>query len=195
MTAILRALLVAIAVAIPAAWASAQDLPALHDVTGVAPDDVLNVRTAPDASAAAIGFLAPDASMVEVTELAPDGAWGKINLSERSGWVAMRFLDRRAEDMAVDDTPPDLRCSGTEPFWALRLGADQTIMAVAGEVTQEMPAAERIASSNQTGRFAAVTGDDAAELSGTIAALPCTDGMSDLSFGLEAQIILQDDAG
>ena len=40
-----------------------------------------------------------------------------------------------------------------------------------------------------------MTGDDAAELSGTIAALPCTDGMSDLSFGLEAQIILQDDAG
>ena len=61
----MRALALLLALALPSG-AAAKGLPALHDVTGVAADDVLNVRARPDASAPVLGALTPDATGVEV---------------------------------------------------------------------------------------------------------------------------------
>ncbi|MGB3280174.1 MAG: peptide-binding protein, partial [Pseudorhodobacter sp.] len=46
--------------------ARAETLPALFDVTGVAADDVLNLRAAPDGVAEILGALGPSAKDVEV---------------------------------------------------------------------------------------------------------------------------------
>ena len=65
----IRALAVALFVASPV-WANEDRWPALLDATGVAGDDVLNVRAAANASALVIGTLAPDARDIEV--IGPD---------------------------------------------------------------------------------------------------------------------------
>lgn len=60
--------------------ALAQDIyPALHDVTGVAADDVLNIRSEPSASSPIIGTFSPFETDVEVVALSPDGGWGRVN--------------------------------------------------------------------------------------------------------------------
>lgn len=59
---------------------------ALHDVTGVAANDVLNIRENPDAASPVIGTLAPDATGVEV--ILVDDGWALVNAGERSGYAS-----------------------------------------------------------------------------------------------------------
>jgi uncharacterized protein YgiM (DUF1202 family) len=66
------------------ALATQEAWPALHDVSGVAADDVLNIREAPDASAAIIGKLKPDAENVEVIRPDDHHSWGLVNTGEGS---------------------------------------------------------------------------------------------------------------
>jgi hypothetical protein len=82
-------LILALLVAMPAA---AQDLPALFRVTGVAANDVLNIRAEPSARAAIIGSFRPDAGGIEVVALSADGRWGLVNSGEQAGWSSMRYL-------------------------------------------------------------------------------------------------------
>jgi hypothetical protein len=110
--------------------AAAQDaLPILADVTGVAADDVLNVRAAPNAGAEIVGTLAPDMRGVEVAGLDPSGGWGLVNSGERAGWAAMRFLAPRADVWRAGALPEGLTCFGTEPFWSLRPGGGRLVLA------------------------------------------------------------------
>lgn len=98
--------------------ASADSLPALHSVTGVAADDRLNVRAGPGIGAPVIGSLPPDATAVEVTARSGNGRWGRINWQEGTGWVALRHLARTHEHGWREGGMP-LRCFGTEPFWSM----------------------------------------------------------------------------
>ncbi|MCC2097412.1 MAG: SH3 domain-containing protein [Hyphomicrobiales bacterium] len=109
--------------ALAAVPAAAQDLPALYGVTGVAENDVLNVRSEPSGSAAKLGELAPGATGIEVTEVLPDESWARINLGETAGWVAMRYLAREpGPDWHAMQSP--LSCYGNEPFWNAFIPAD-----------------------------------------------------------------------
>ena len=90
----IRALLLLFLLAGPAA-ATQDQWPALFDVSGVAPDDVLNIRAAPSASAEIIGTLAPDAAGVEVVRPDSRHGWGLVNTGEGSGWASLAFLVRR----------------------------------------------------------------------------------------------------
>ena len=73
----IRILLTLLFLALPA---QAQDFPALYAVTGVAADDVLNIRSRPDAGAPIIGALAPDSTGVEV--LGRSGNWALVSAGE-----------------------------------------------------------------------------------------------------------------
>ncbi len=110
----------ALVLALLSGSAAAQEMPSLHDVTGVAADDVLNVRSGPDAGSARIGALAPGATGVEVIELSGTG-WGRVNVDEGSGWVSLRYLARQPDQPPVPDR---LTCFGTEPFWSLARDGD-----------------------------------------------------------------------
>ncbi|MWD27935.1 SH3 domain-containing protein [Aquicoccus sp. SCR17] len=169
------------------AVASAQDLPALYAVTGVAADDVLNLRDAPRASGQKIGTLAPDATGVEVTAIR-DG-WGRVNAGPRAGWASMRYLAREAPDAEV--LTRRLSCAGTEPFWSL----DITQGARVRFEPADGPAQEAAAGTLRPAegwRDAFVLPLEAGE--GGLSAVilhrrQCSDGMSDRAFGLSVDLL------
>ncbi|MBL4916526.1 SH3 domain-containing protein [Szabonella alba] len=171
--------------------APAQDLPALHDVTGVAADDQLNIRAEPSASAPVLGGFAPGTAGVEVTGISPDGGWGRVNLNERAGWVSMRFLARQPGPDWWHLAQP-LSCYGTEPFWSLRLDADarrlnlsrmggdpvDLVIDWSADVSGRRGQAGMALRGPDSTGFAALTGQD------------CSDGMSDFSFGIALSLFL-----
>ncbi len=175
---------------------AAEVLPALYSVTGVAANDVLNVRQAPDAGAAIMATLAPAATAVEVVALSADGRWAQVNAGEGSGWVALRFLvPQPGPDWTALQTP--LRCHGAEPFWSLRLNpaGNGAYFALAGEDERVFDLVWSEAAPNGT----AVAGFrlDHAELDGfaTVTAGVCSDGMSDRMMGLSAGLFLTTPTG
>ena len=110
----------ALAFVVAGAAALADPVPQLHDVTGVASNDVLNIRAEPTARAPIIGALAPNARGIEVTALNANRTWGRINTGEGSGWVSMRYMAARGVHIDNYNLPVGMRCFGTEPYWSLR---------------------------------------------------------------------------
>lgn len=169
-----------------AAPLAADPVPALFDVTGVAADDVLNVRADPSAGSEVIGTLAPDAVGVEVVDLTFGGDWGRVNVNEISGWVSMRYMQQQPEADGVWMTPR-FTCSGTEPFWSLTVeqgvGARFQIM---GEAEQALPAGLLRPGAGVIDRFALPLGHNLAILR----QMQCHDGMSDRAYGLDVGLML-----
>ncbi|WP_103335200.1 COG3650 family protein [Pseudotabrizicola formosa] len=160
--------------------AMAQVFPASYAVTGVAADDVLNIRAEPSAQAAIAGEIAPYAMNVEVLSLSPDGKWGRVGVPEGNGWVSMSYLDlTEAEDPTLVQRP--LSCFGTEPFWSVSLypgGAEYNSPetgAVPMSVVQEAVAAEGFL----------IQLEEGPTLNRTliIRRTQCSDGMSDRAYG------------
>lgn len=169
----------------PAARADSPDpaFPALYAVTGVAADDRLNIRAAPDGAADIIGTLAPTAKDIEVITLSREGRWALLNSGESSGWVAVRFLLRQEQARTITG----LRCFGTEPFWDIRFDSEN-------QLTLTTP------DTNSTHAITALSPDPAFINLGqyglrlawlweemvTAHILPgrCSDGMSDRTYGL-----------
>jgi len=167
----------------------AQDLPALFRVTGVAPDDRLNLRAAPSARSAVLGGLAADAADIEVVARSPDGRWGRTNLGEVSGWVAMRFLQAQSH--------PDwhagligLACLGTEPFWSLRafLPSHRAEFVTPDNGGVELVLDAGALPATQFPRTLALPFSGAHEGMAVLRPAACSDGMSDMAFGIEAQL-------
>lgn len=170
-------------------------LPTRFDVVDVAADDVLNVRARPDARAEIIGTLAPDEENVEVVAHDASGRWGLVNVGERSGWVAMRYLDYRVDVWEPGALPDGLQCLGTEPFWSMRPEADRLVLA-----TPETEETGTIIAILDTGifrdprRVVLAEGEDW-QLTASLTAARCSDGMSDRAYGLEAMLVREDEAG
>jgi uncharacterized membrane protein len=171
--------------------AAAQSLPALHDVMGVAADDVLNIRAGPSASEPVVGTLAPDAEGVEVVALDAGGAWGRVNTGERSGWASMAYLERQPEqeDGAL---PVPMGCFGTEPFWSLRVAGSGLVFEGVSIDRVETSLATRTRASGLRGRYGFV-GWGAGETSGMhgiVRREACSDGMSDRLYGLSLDLLV-----
>lgn len=178
----IAALLLVLCLAFPAA---ADTLPALYRVTGVAADDVLNIRAAPDAAASQIGQLQPGSTGVEVVALSRDGRWGQVNTWEWAGWVAMRYLEREpGPDWTAMQSP--MRCHGTEPFWSMRVDAPARRLTI--EPMEGPPQPLRIEAAIPVSGRDGVLGWRIAGPEGpgfaTIQAQACSDGMSDRLLGL-----------
>lgn len=190
------AILVWLALAFAPGIASAQDLPALHDVTGVAADDRLNIRAEPEASAAALGSFAPGMTGIEVTGLSADGRWGRVNLAEQTGWASMRYLARQpGPDWWSLEKP--LSCYGTEPFWSLRLtpDAERVEFSRMGEDPQDLAVDWATGVAGRRGQAGmALRGADSSGFA-TFTGQDCSDGMSDFSFGIAVTLFLTDAAG
>lgn len=170
----------------------ADPFPALYDVTGVAHDDVLNIREEPSANTPIIAELAFNARNIEVVDQSEDARWGLVNAMETSGWVAMRYLMPAPGDHWT--TPgAKLRCGGTEPFWDLTVNGD-----TADQVVFEALALDESLSyaidwqSGQTARTDLAIGLGGTGPSGKFSAVirreVCHDGMSDRNFGLDIDL-------
>lgn len=160
--------------------------PALYDVTGVAADDVLNIRESPDVGSAIIGTLAPDATGVEV--VAVTGGWAVVNTSEASGYANLRFLARQpGADWSEIERP--LHCLGTEPFWDLAI-APETRTAWLSTPDQPEPEALAIGQVWPALPWSPVAAFAVPE--GFVALTPadCSDGMSDRRYGIAVDIFL-----
>lgn len=178
-----------LALATPAMATQEYILPTLFDVSGVAADDVLNIRAEPNASSAIIGTLAADASRIEVVE--ERRGWARVNAGEGSGWVSARYLSYRTDVWQPGELPAGFRCLGTEPFWDAKVEEGDLILR-----TPEDQAGDRspVQAVLDTGVFrdpARVT--VARDM--TLFSQPqiCSDGMSDRLFGLSATLVLHGD--
>lgn len=188
----------------PAAAEVEGPLPALHDVTGVAAGDVLNLRAGPDPDADLVGMLAPDARDIEVVELgrAPSGAaWALVARPEGGAWAAARFLARQDVQDGTGWLPP-INCTGTEPFWSFELGTGE-IAALRMPDSEAAPVfvTRRTVSANDprghgvTARWDGPEGDPAtfgitgAPVTALIRRAACSDGMSDRPYGLAIDLL------
>ena len=171
----------------------AQSYPATHSVTGVAADDVLNIRPTPGTAGAPIGALSPHAIGVEVIRVTEDGRWGLVNSGEGAGWVAMRFL---ARDGVHDDFPLPAHCFGTEPFWSIDLDASGTVTVTPMDgAPMFMTTQTQMRASGRTDRFSIVAGSPDGTLHAVIARASCNDGMSDREYGLTLDALIGGPSG
>ena len=186
-----RLVLMAMLTAGPAAATQEYTLPTLFDVQDVAAGDVLNIRQSPDAAADIIGTLARDAKGIEVVALDSSGRWGQVNAGESAGWVAMRYLNYRTDVWEPGQLPAGLSCGGTEPFWSFHAEGGNLIwqepdhqMTLSGLTVLD----RGIFRDPRRGLFVE---DDHDLLTATIAPAQCSDGMSDMAYGLETTVIMQ----
>lgn len=173
--------------ALPSA-ALCQSFPAAYQVTGVAEGDVLNIRTAPSASAEKIGEIGPYGLNIEVLETTPDGTWGKVGVPEGNGWVAMRFLEATAP---IDEylVPRPLSCFGTEPFWSVSLyprGAEFN-----SPDTGAVPMSVLDESVSPEGYYVRLEEGPTLNRTLIVKKQKCSDGMSDREFGFATLMFLQ----
>lgn len=186
----MKALAVASALLFWPLCAAAQSLPALFDVTDVAQDDVLNIRSGPDIGFGIIGALAPDARNIEVVERDDSEEWGRINFDEGSGWVSLRYL-RRQPGQTYDTLPRPLACSGTEPFWTFTVeSGPEAEFQWLGETPRRFDNLFSVNSSNRTDRYAILADGAQGVLTSVFHQAVCSDGMSDRLYGLSVDIFL-----
>lgn len=177
----IRTLLLALLLA---ATAASADVPAQFSVTGVAADDVLNIRAEPDASSPIVGQLSHIAFNVEVIELAREGSWGLVATPEGNGWVSMRFMAR--QQVPAGTLPRPLSCLGTEPFWRIGLWPRGSEFELMGEERRSLTAlTERVAENGYL-----VVLEEGPTLNRTLIVQRggCYDGMSDRRYGFSGML-------
>lgn len=168
---------------------AAQDFPALYGVSGVATDDVLNIRAEPNAQAEIIGEFAADRQDVEVVASGPDGSWGQVNAGEQSGWASLSFLERQP-DQPAGEPIARLSCSGTEPFWSFSIDGDEATFGAPDQDDETVALAEPVKASGRTDRWSVI-----GVYGGTTAILArasCSDGMSSRAYGLTIDLLRSD---
>ena len=176
----------------PAAATQEYILPTLFDVTGVAANDVLNIRAAPDASAEVIGTLSPNARDIEVVGYDETGRWARINTDERSGWAALRYLAYQVDVWTPGTLPPTLHCLGNEPFWSFRPTGDN-VMFSTPDAPDSMMRIEQVLATGmfRDPRRSVTAQGDNLRMTAVMVPMACSDGMSDRSYGLDVTVILE----
>jgi len=174
----------------------ADPFPALYDVTGVAHDDVLNIREEPSANTPVIAELAFNARDIEVVDVTEDARWSLVNAMETSGWVAMRYLMPAPGDH-WSHPGAKLSCGGTEPFWDLAINNVTEGQAIFSALALDETHAYSIDwQSGQTARPDLAIGLGGSGANGRFSAVirreACHDGMSDRNFGLDIDLFFHD---
>lgn len=187
----MRALLIVLALL--AGPVQAQSLPALYNVSAVAENDTLNVRSGPGTAHEVIGELPPNATDIEVVDINAEGDWGLINLHEQSGWVAMRYMTLGPGQ--PDGLPRALSCYGTEPFWSFSLVSDRDAeFSRPGQDPVTFGSVQTVASANRTDRHALFADGGSMVITAMVGRNLCSDGMSDRTYGLGIDLLVTDKA-
>ncbi|MFY0624014.1 MAG: SH3 domain-containing protein [Pelagimonas sp.] len=181
-----RAIIIWIFVSATAVFA--EELPRLHDVSGVAADDVLNVRAGPGGSHPIVGTLQPNQQGVEVIRI--EGNWGLVNVEERAGWASLSYLVSR--DDGNLGNAQRLVCHGTEPFWDLDIyQGQQAVMKTPSNFDGETYHVGLFQGAwSQTRKWTLLGSGARHELSMVLLKTQCSDGMSDREFGFDATVFL-----
>ena len=190
----MRSLIIALGLLLPT-LATAD--PGYFRVTGVAADDTLNVRSGPSASATDIGDLPANATAIEIAGTDPSGRWGQIVWEEGDGWVSMRFLTPDSVPRITGTAlPAGLMCSGTEPFWSMRLSQDDAVYSnIEGAIYPMSIRGAQVAEGRPN--FPVHIGYAGAGASGNVVIAPesCSDGMSDRDYPWRIELLLGTEGG
>lgn len=158
-------------------------LPAQFDVTGVGPNDVLWVRSQPDATSAPVGNLAPDGSIVVTSMATAD--WAQVQYGQNIGYVNIGFLMRSTggnSSHTQNGFPLGLTCRGTEPFWTLEIADDRTVT-YTSLINGQAPLASLVQTTPAPGGgypYDFVAG----AYMGQLSQQSCSDGMSDTNYSM-----------
>lgn len=169
--------------------------PQYFTVTGVAANDVLNIRAEASGSAEIVGALAPGAGPVEV--VMTDGDWGRVSAGDQSGWVSMKFLQPRAmETLPETPIPAGLRCLGTEPFWSLTLDAGSLRYSDPEGAALSLPLSASGSFVARPHRFYVEAGEGGDTVTAIVSSAElCSDGMSDRDYGWAVDFLRRDADG
>lgn len=172
--------------------AQAQTLPDAFIVTGVAPDDVLNIRAEPSASAPIVGDLGPYMINIEVLELSADQKWGRVSTGEGNGWASMRYLQRSGHT-EPGEVPRPMTCLGTEPFWALGMYPQGNEYELAGDGRHDLTLIKEVVAFQGF----VVVFEEGVSLNRTLTVERglCSDGMSDRDYGWRATLFSEAPGG
>ncbi len=169
-------------------------VPHLFEVTGVASDDVLNVRSAPDAGSPIVDKIAPGSRGVEVIALNDAGTWGKVSAGEGNGWASLTYLTELP--LPDEGIPPGMSCVGTEPFWSITFHVDTADFSDPTGAWSNLP---MVAARSGLPWGSAAFGFDietpTGQTNGIIDAAQCSDGMSDREFGWKVTVLRQQSHG
>lgn len=164
--------------------------PALYDVTGVASDDVLNVRAGTGASHPIIEALAYNDRDIEIVEVSENGKWGLIGYAGGNGWASMRYLKRQA-GQAGPNLPRPLNCGGNEPFWGLQFSRHGNEYSEPGQMPHSLTTVwEGIPDGMQPVSYGIKMARGADEINAVITRSQCSDGMSETAYGFEINALL-----
>jgi uncharacterized membrane protein len=160
---------------------------AYFNVSGVAPDDTLNIRAEPDIASDILGELAFDAVNIEV--VGREGGWAMINMGDMPGWISFTYLQQTEPELLESGLPVDLMCGGTEPFWSAQISNEAFVFnafwAEEESISYPVNAAPR-AHSIGFPVFLMLDGGGVASL----APNTCSDGMSDATYGWTLNAVL-----
>lgn len=177
------------------AFAGWVDYPAFYNVTGVASDDVLNVREGQSASTPIINTLAPNQRNVEVVDISDDGRWGLVSFPDGSGWVSMRYMARQP-GQNPRYLPRPLNCGGTEPFWGLSIGNQTAQFEIMGNPALTFtPTWEDIPIGMQAVSYAIKMQGSNEDITAIINRNQCSDGMSESVYGFGIDLIISGQSG
>lgn len=168
-------------------------LPALFDVSGVAGNDVLNVRSGPGAGFEVIGALDPHAKGVEVVATNEAHSWGMIAFQGQTGWVAMRFM-RVQDAQDAEAFPRRISCSGTEPFWSIAFQPGNLVVLDRPDQGQDLLTLGWVGLSRNTyiSSYGFEVGGATISATGTIRRQMCSDGMSDITYGWAIDMVAEE---
>lgn len=167
--------------------ASAQEFPALFDVTEVVEGDVLNMRTRPTENGTVIGSLPHDAKLVEVIE--EEDGWGRVNADGLSGWVSLDFMAR--QEGTELPAGYQFKCFGTEPFWSATVVQGATLNFTRPDDDDKAFSVGQLSTAISHESPHALLGSKLGEnVTLIIKHEICTDGMSDYRFGFSGAAVI-----
>lgn len=114
--------------------------------------------------------------------------WGLVNVGERSGWASLRFLAPRPGQW-FGSYPEFAWCGGTEPFWSLTREDGRIKLARIDDSDIVLPLRWETSSLGHRERHAF----RAEGVTGILSLQSCNDGMSDMEFGIELNLTLDDE--
>ena len=173
-------------------------LPQYFEVSGIADDDVLNVRSGPSTEHRVVGNLKIGSGTIEVLEFSEDNIWGRILWAESNGWVHKDYL-RAVSPTNLKNTmvPVGLRCSGTEPYWdfSIESQGDVTFKELFTD-SIENSVIEHVAESDNKANFptALLAASDKVKLTAVLHTRQCNDGMTERAYGWEIDLLVSDNA-
>lgn len=169
--------------------------PAFYDVTGVASDDVLNVRAGTGASHPIIESLAYNDRHIEIVELSENGKWGLIGYPAGNGWASMHYLKRQAGQDGPN-LPRPLSCGGNEPFWGLKFSRGANEFYEPGEMPHWLDTVwEGIPDGMSPVIYGIKMAQGADKMDAVITRSQCSDGMSEKAYGFEINALLSGTLG